>query len=263
MIICENHVVSNVKMEFFYCPPQSISKEIIKIAGEEAYHIAKVLRHKVGDRITAVDGLGMEYDVRITLSSPALVQGKIEKKKRKPREPLTQVTLAQAIPKGVRMEFCVEKATEIGVNRIIPIVTRRSVVFPDEEGEKIERLRRIALQAMKQAGRAILPEIEGTRFFDEIFEAIPDYDLSLIACEKEKKMGMKEIVKENLKSPISNLKSHKALLFVGPEGGFTDEEVTLAIKKGAHPISLGARRLRSETAGVVLTSLLLYELGDL
>src|SRR3989304_1213412 len=107
-------------MESFYCLPQNILNETVIFYGEEATHIAKVLRHKIGDRIIAVDGKGMEYDVKITSSAPTLVKGKILKKRRKPKDPFTQVTLAQGIPKGTRMEFCVEKSTEIGVNRIIP-----------------------------------------------------------------------------------------------------------------------------------------------
>jgi 16S rRNA (uracil1498-N3)-methyltransferase len=250
-------------MESFYCPPQAISNETVNFAGEEAHHIAKVLRHKIGDRILAVDGQGMEYEVKITLSTPTLVQGMIEKKRRKPKEPLTQITLAQTIPRGTRMEFCVEKATEIGINGIIPIVSQRSVVQPMEESKKVDRWRRVARAAMKQAGRAILPEIKDVQSFEQAVKSIPEFDISLIAWEKEGKKGVKEVIDENPNSELRNPQSLSALLFVGPEGGFTEAEVVFAKEKGAFPVSLGLRRLRSETAGILLTSLLLHELGDL
>ncbi len=250
-------------MEFFYCPPHDISKEILTFIGEEAYHIVKVLKHKRGDKIIAVDGQGMEYNVRIISSSPTLVQGKIVKKRRKPREPLTKITLAQAIPKGSRMEFCIEKVTEIGVARIIPITTRRSIVIPADESNKVERWRRIAKAAMKQSGRAILPIVEEVQNFKDAVELIPHYDLTLIAWEKEGKRGIKEIINETPRSKILDPHFHTVLLFVGPEGGFTQGEVDLVLDKGALPISLGMRRLRSETAGILFTSLLLHELGDL
>ncbi len=239
-------------MANFYARPENVGKERVSILGKEARHIFQVLRHKVGDKISVVDGRGMEYEVELEAVSLERVQGRILERRKGEREPLTRVTLAQSIPKGSRMDYLIEKATELGVDRVIPVVSARSQVLPDGDS-KVRRWRRIALSAMKQSGRSILPAVEGVIRLPELLDSIEEQDLSLIAWEGGgKRLG--ELLHDGIQS---------VLLVVGPEGGFQESEVNLVTRKGALAVTLGKRTLRSETAGIALLTVLLHELGDL
>lgn len=239
-------------MSTFYVLPENVRAEKITILGGEAHHISRVLRYAVGDRLSAVDGRGMEYEVELEAVSSRRVEARILRKRKGEKDPSTKVTLAQAIPKGSKMDYLVEKATELGVDRLIPVISARSQVLPDGDS-KVRRWQRIALGAMKQSGRSILPRVDGVARLAQVVESIPEQDLSLIAWE-EGGRKLRDVIRRGVE---------RVLLFVGPEGGFPHQEVKLAVEKGAEPVSLGQRILRAETAGVVLLALLLYELGDL
>lgn len=243
----------------FYTSLDNISDETLKIKGEEARHILTVLRHKTGDVIAVVDGCGTKYNVSIERTSKNSLQGKIISKIRKENEPLCYFTLAQAVCRQERMDFLIEKATEIGVCSIIPILTERSLIKVSGASKgknKIDRWRRIAIASMKQSLRTVLPKIEDITPFNQLFSDIRYYNLCLIACMEEGSKKINEL--EELKRKLRNV-----LLIVGPEAGFTDDELSQAIASGAIPITLGERRLRTETAGVVFLSLVLHQLGDL
>jgi 16S rRNA (uracil1498-N3)-methyltransferase len=157
------------------------------------------------------------------------------------------------------MDFLVEKATEIGVSSIIPIVTQRNLVKvggASREKSKIERWRRVAVAAMKQSLRTVLPEIHDVTPFDQLLPQIGNFDLCLIASLEKDAKNVRDC--EQLKT-----KPDRVLLIVGPEAGFTDEELSKAKSQGAIPISLGTRRLRTETAGLVFLSLALHQLAGL
>jgi 16S rRNA (uracil1498-N3)-methyltransferase len=157
------------------------------------------------------------------------------------------------------MDFLVEKATEIGVSSIIPIVTQRNLVKVDDasrEKSKIDRWRRVAVAAMKQSLRTVLPEIHEVTPFVQLLPQIKYYDLCLIASLEKDAKNLRDC--EQLKT-----KPDRVLLIVGPEAGFTDEELSKAKSQGAIPISLGTRRLRTETAGLVFLSLALHQLAGL
>jgi len=236
----------------FYVLPEHVGDEKVTILGKEAYHISRVLRHTVGEKIWVVDGMGTEYEIELERSSSHLVEGRIVKKRTGHKEPRVKVTLVQAIPKGFRMDYLVEKATELGVNRVIPVISARSQVFPDGDS-KVRRWQRIALSAMKQSGRSLLPMVDRVTRLEDLLQSMPGRDLFLIALERGGNK-LKEVMMEGIE---------KVLLLVGPEGGFAAPEVKLATEMGAVPVSLGERVLRSETAGIALLALLLYEVGDL
>lgn len=240
-------------MEVFYTPKKNIVRDGLTIIGEEAKHIGTVLRHKTGDRISVTDGEGFEYSVVIDTITPNTVSCKIISKIRKPRESLVQVTLAQGIIKGQRMDVLIEKATELGVFEIIPLITQRSVAKLEGE-ERLTRLKRVALSAMKTSTRSLLPRICEPMEFDEVLKLCDRYDISLLAWEEERKKKLSDVLKTSPK---------KVILFVGPEGGFTEEEVEKAKKKGVEVFSMGLRRLRAETAGMTAVSLVLYQLGEM
>ena len=257
--------------EYFYVSPNEVSEHRVMVGGEEARHIARVLRHKKGDKVVFVDGTGVEYECFLQSVADNAVTAQINSRRRKTNEAIKRVTLAQAVPKGQRMDFVVEKGTELGLYGIIPLVTERSVVQPpderqapplpgfedDPEGHKLERWHRIAVAAMKQSLRSLLPEIAPFTGFAALMEKADDYDLILMADEAEKKGSLKAAL------AATKHELRKVLCVVGPEGGFTDGEKRLAQEKRAHVISLGPRRLRSESAGILLSTLVLHELGEL
>jgi 16S rRNA (uracil1498-N3)-methyltransferase len=244
---------------YFYVEPKNVNKNTLKIEGEEARHICQVLRKGEGEMIEAVDGEGVKYQVLITHTSRDWVQGKILARIRKVNEPLTHLTLAQGLIKGVRMDFLVEKITEIGVSSIIPLITEKSVVKLEKDKREITRLnrwKRIAISGMKQSLRSKLPDIQMPISFQELLAKAKEYDLALIACQTKRSKSLKVIIE-------AKIRFKNVLLLVGPESGFSQEELDLALKSGVIPISLGPRRLRSETAGIVFCSLVMFELEDL
>jgi len=244
---------------YFYVDPKNVEKDSLRIEGDEAKHICLALRKREGEIIEVVDGEGMKYQVQVTAKGKDWVQGKIISQTRKENEPFTELTLAQALIKGVRMDFLVEKVTEIGVCSIIPLITGKSLIKLEKGSKVISRVNRwnrIAISGMKQSLRSKLPEIQNPVSFQELLAKVKDYDLSLIACQTKGSKFLKEILegKKRLK---------KVLLLVGPESGFTQEEMDISFKSGIIPVSLGPRRLRSETAGIIFSSLVLHELEDL
>ena len=244
---------------YFYVDPKNVSKDLLRIEGEEAKHVSLVLRKGEGEIIDVVDGEGMKYQVQVTAKGRDWVQGRILSQTRKENEPFTELTLAQALIRGVRMDFLVEKVTEIGVSSIIPLITGKSLIKLKKDSKVISRVnrwKRIAISGMKQSLRSKLPEIQDPASFQELITNVKDYDLALIACQTKGSKFLKEILegKKRLK---------KVLLLVGSESGFTQEELCLSFKSGIIPVSLGPRRLRSETAGIVFSSMVLHELGDL
>ncbi|MFH1335305.1 MAG: RsmE family RNA methyltransferase [Candidatus Zixiibacteriota bacterium] len=243
----------------FYTTPENIRQETLTIEGEEAKHILSVMRYRTGDTISVVDGCGVKYNVLIEKTSKASLQGKILSRIRKENEPVCNITLAQSICRQERMDFLIEKATEIGVSSVIPILTDRGLVKvsgTSKNRSKTQRWRRIAVASMKQSLRTVLPEIENITTFENLLSRIRSYDLSLIASLEKGSKSIKDC--DELKRKV-----RKILLIVGPEAGFTPEELLKAKLHGAIPITLGARRLRTETAGIVLLSLILHHLNEL
>ncbi len=243
----------------FYASPEKISKEVLRIEGEEAKHILSVLRYGSGDVIDVVDGCGTKYKVKIEEISRDFLEGRILSRTHKENEPNCHLTLAQAICRKERMDFLIEKATEIGVSSIIPIVTERNLIKVSgvsSQQKKIDRWRRLAIASMKQSLRTVLPEIHDIIEFEQLLSKVKSFDLCLIASLDKDSKSIKEC--EQLRAGVKNI-----LLIVGPEAGFTKEELSKAKAQGAIPISFGSRRLRTETAGVLFLSLVLHQLDDL
>ena len=216
--------------------------------------MTRVMRHRVGDVVAVVDGTGGEYDAGVETLSPERVECRIKARRRRTAEPIAQVVLAQALAKGAHFDLVVEKATEVGVAGILPMTTERTVVVLEEEGRR-ERWRKIAISAMKQSERSVLPAIEKVCEFRDVVLRAKEYDLALIAWESER---------EKLRDLMKFARSvRKVLVLVGPEGGFSEDEVNLARSKHLRTFSMGTRKLRTETAGILAVALVLHELGDL
>jgi 16S rRNA (uracil1498-N3)-methyltransferase len=234
--------------ENFYTPPENISKERLTLLGDECKHIVKVLRKNIGDELTVVDGIGNEYNVEIEKIGKNEIYCKILNKSENKNESKIDITLGCALIKGERFDWLVEKVTEIGVKKIIPMLTERVLI----KNAKVERWRKISISAMKQSKRGYLPIIEDLQNFEDIIRKSSHYELKIIAHEKENTKTINN---------LSGSKIQSSILLIGPEGGFTDEEIEFANKSNFEIISFGKTRLRTETAGVVGVSLLVNCFG--
>ena len=244
-------------IELFYVKPADITGTHFIIKGSEFHHIRHVLRRKKGDRISVVDGKGNEYDGIIEEIQYDRIIGLITKTLLKPREPLLEVTIIQGLIKGSRFKIFVEKATEIGVRRIIPAYTERSI--SRDLIKNVKRWENTAVSAMKQSGRSILPEIREVCSFREALGQVENCNIKLIAHPMR---ARKSFASDSIDMPKKRI-MRSAVIAVGPEGGFTQDEVLMAEEMGFSPVHLGERRLRGETAGIVALTLLLYNEGDL
>ncbi len=244
-------------MPSFLINPADInkSKELV-ISGQEAHHIQRVLRLGVGDGLTLFDGAGHRYEAQIIQQNPHQVTVKLLSKSPIPPPPLN-ITLLQCLPRLDKMDLIVQKAVELGVSRIIPVLSRRCrAVQPARLAHKEERWQRITAEAAKQCGQAHLPVIESAQALSELLEGDWGDSLALVLWEEEKNKSLKQLLR-------SVPKPKKIALLVGAEGGFTPRETGLLQGKGWRSAGLGPRILRLETAAIVGLGIIQYELGDL
>lgn len=242
--------------ESYFVEPKNVFDDELVISGEEAHHISRVMRKKTGERIWVVDGEGGTYEVEVSNKDKNRLHCKILKKRRRVGEPVAHVTLAQGVLKGEKFELLIQKATEIGVSKIIPMLSERTIVKPGKN--KKTRWSTIARSAMKQCGRSIIPKITEPLPLNKVLSQGIDSSLRFIAQAHESSKPLHHYFTES-----ARLSHKKALIVVGPEGGFTEEEVELAQEQGFKKVSLGSRRLRAETAGIVFSALVLSQLGEL
>ena len=242
----------------FYLPPALWPTS--KLDEAETYHAERVLRLKPGAMITVFDGKGREAEAMIVAFEKKAALLNLGTPRITPR-PTTAITLAQAIPKGSNMDLIIQKAVELGVSRIIPLMTDRTVVRlrdHDDAKKKQERWQSIALEACKQCGQNWMPLVEIPCSLEEALEKTNDDSLRLIASLEKNSFPMKNFF-SSLKKNISSLIS-SATIFIGPEGDFTLAEYQLASVADCKPISLGPIVLRTETAAFYCLSILSYEL---
>ncbi|HZJ85423.1 MAG TPA: 16S rRNA (uracil(1498)-N(3))-methyltransferase [Syntrophomonadaceae bacterium] len=233
-------------------------KQIFITDKKELKHIQKVLRLKIGDEIIVFDGAGFEYEVTIKDILPDYCLTLINKKRHLPNKSRIQLSLVQAIAKGDKMDTIVQKAVEIGVNTLYPILTEHTVVkLNDEKSHKrVKRWESIALEACKQSGRNTLLGVKPISTFAQVIENINDRPCIML-YEKEEENSFKKI----LRTQIVN--EGEIFLIVGPEGGFSSDEVKKAQISGILLAGLGQNILRTETASIIASAFILYELGDL
>jgi 16S rRNA (uracil1498-N3)-methyltransferase len=242
----------------FFIPASSFAGEQVRLSREQAYQIAHVLRLKVGDTVTVLDGRGQEYDVTLTAVSSSETVGQIAGQRRAAGEPGVEVTLFQSLLARDKFEWVLQKATEVGVAQVVPVLTERSLVrVKRQESSKLDRWRRILTEAAEQSHRGRIPRLEQVCTFPEAIARLRDFDRCLIAAPFHEAAALRSTLR-GLAGPEASI-----ALLVGPEGGFTPAELTLARTRGAVPISLGPRVLRTETAAVVAAALVLYELGEM
>lgn len=218
--------------------------------GDDVKHIARVLRLKAGDEIALCDGCGTECTAVIERIEKDVVACRRFEVTQSASEPRTKVTLFQGLPKTGKMETIVQKCVELGVDRIVPMLTERCVVQPKESfSNRIERWQRVGEEAAKQSRRGTIPTVSELQRIDVLdFSA---FDLVLVAFENERTTSLKDALK--------NFSGVRVALLIGPEGGFCDREIELLSKRGARAVSLGPRILRTETAGMAMLAQVLYE----
>lgn len=230
--------------------------ETIRISGEDWNHIRNVLRLKCGESIAVSNGTDREYICEIMEFTDREVVTRIIDVMGSNAELPAEITLYQGFPKGDKLEFIIQKAVELGAVRIVPVLTRRSVVRLDEKKavRKVERYNAIALSAAKQSKRGRIPVVEPVMSFTDALEDAKKLDMNLIPYEEAEGM-------EHSRSVIHQAQGKRSIgIFIGPEGGFEEEEVEAAKTIGAACITLGHRILRTETAGMTMLSILMFEL---
>ena len=231
--------------------------EKMTLNGLDAHHASHVLRLKPGDEIIVVDSLGKAAKARLeTGNSTETPLTFIEKIDVNSEPPIT-VYLAQGLAKGDKMDYIVQKAVELGVNKIIPLIADHSVVRYDlpKQANRRERWQKIALEASKQCGRLTIPEVTTFQDMKKLLAGYGQNFMTVMLYEGERKNGLKTL--------LQGCPARAVLLLIGPEGGFSDGEVTFCRQQGIRTASLGPRILRTETAALAALSIVMYECGDL
>ncbi len=241
----------------FYVPQPEIEDGILRVEGDEVRHIRRVLRLRAGDDLIVFNGAGKEYEGTIIEEGSSSVGIRVKRVLSSLSESPLEIVLAQSLLKGEKMDYLIQKATELGVKRILPFFSSRTVPFLEEtrRSKRDQRWKRIAVEASKQCGRGAVPQIEPLQDFLELIQKVGQGFLRLILWERE---GAR------LKEVLGKSGGKKKIFFiVGPEGGFTQEEIERARGEEFIPVHLGRRILRSETSSLCLLSILQYEWGDI
>jgi 16S rRNA (uracil1498-N3)-methyltransferase len=244
-------------MARFFLSRKNIRDKQALIDGQELTHLRKVLRLAPGDRITVFDDTGWEHEAVIRAVGAEKGELEILQSYQPDRESPVRITLAVGLLKGEKMDLIVEKATELGVQSIIPFASSYSVPQLDERkvAKRAERWQKIALSATKQCGRTQMPEISRLWDYRKLINESWPQTLKLLFWEKEKQQTLHQL---HGRQPEANT----VLVVIGPEGGFTAEEVQLAQRQGFEPVDMGRRILRAETAAVAATALVQFVWGD-
>jgi 16S rRNA (uracil1498-N3)-methyltransferase len=240
----------------FYAPPSSFTETTVRLDADEAHHLTRVLRLGSGAQVFVFDGEGVEHECEVARVAKHEVDLNLLRRLDDVVESPLRLTLAQALIKGDKFDWVIQKATELGASRIVPLVTEHSDIkrAEDRAGQRLQRWRRISLEALKQCGRRRLVEICEPAPFDE-FCASADRDACLIFTER----GGGNLAEVSTKLRDVNQLS----LCVASEGGWSERELRKAASCGFTPVSLGSRILRTETAAIVAVSLAQHLFGDL
>ncbi|HEY2083971.1 MAG TPA: RsmE family RNA methyltransferase [Verrucomicrobiae bacterium] len=246
-------------MHRFHLPPAECQTGPLTLAGREAHHALHVLRVRAGEQVIVLDGAGREFLCRVENFDRDKVQLAIVETKSIPAPPC-RITLLQAVPKGKIIESIIQKATELGVARIVPLLTDRVVMELDEKhaGRKAEKWQQVAIEAIKQCGAGWLPKVESPVTPKEFLARKEAFELPLIASlqpgAQHPRTYFQKFESQHGRNPQS------ACVWIGPEGDFTPAEVAAIVSAGALPMTLGRLVLRVETAATYCLSVLNYEI---
>ncbi len=242
-------------MPRFFVDKSAIDEKNIRITGDDVKHITKVLRLREGEAIEVCDKCGNDYECIISGFSDGEVIAEIKKSYLNTAEPPIDISLYQGMPKSDKMDYIIQKCVELGVVRIVPVITKRTVSIPKDTEKKTARWQKIAAEAAKQCGRGIIPEVENAIDFKEFINRVSsDNAITIMPYECEDENSLSSVLRET--------KGKRFNIFIGPEGGFDPSEVEAAKVNGAEIVTLGPRIMRTETAPLAVCSAIMYELGD-
>lgn len=243
-------------MHHFFTDPSQVRDDKIFIEGTDVNHMKNVLRMRPKEQVQISDQSGWNYLCELEAFEEKQARFRILETQRSQNELKSRLYLFQGLPKSDKMELIIQKAVELGVYEVIPVATHRAVVKLDEKkaAKKIARWNAIAEGAAKQSGRDVIPTVKNVMTLGEALAYAADLDLLLMPYEDEEGM-------EKTRRVINGIRQGQSVgIFIGPEGGFEEAEVQKAQEKGAVPITLGRRILRTETAGLAVLSILMYHL---
>ena len=236
-------------MSRFFVPSENIKQKEISVSGKENHHLTNVMRLTKGESVIAFDGSGKEYYGVIKEISSQKTLIDIKRVEQKKVERRVKITLAQAIPKKAKLGDIIDKTTQLGVSGIIPMISQRTIVRPVKEKDKLhlERWQRIAVESCKQCGRTKPPYIAGITSFKDLIATTHRYNLALMPSLLGRRKELRQ---------ISLQKAESIIFFIGPEGGWTKQEIDLAEKNRVIPIDLGERVLKTDTAAIAMMAIL-------
>lgn len=244
-------------MNRFYIEREQVSDTTITVTGSDVNHIKNVLRMKLGESILFCDCQGKDYHCTIQNIEGQTIEAAIVEVTDTETELPTKLYLFQGLPKKDKMELIVQKAVELGVTEVIPVMMKRTIVKLEDkkkEAKKIERWQSIATSAAKQSNRGVIPTVSEVLTYKEALQRAKEMDVVLLPYENEDGMaGTREVIR--------SVKGKQSVgIFIGPEGGYEESEIEMARELGMKPITLGKRILRTETAGLATLSILMFEL---
>ena len=248
-------------MPRFFVRKDQIADGFVTLTGDDAHHVSRSLRMAVGERITVCDMQKFEYECELTDFLPDCVRARILQTSHCDTEPPYRAVLFQALPKGDKLDSVIQKAVECGVSEITTFESERCIVRAKDgaEEKKVERRRRIALEAAKQCGRGIVPEVFATVSFREAIAQASTADIPLFCYEGDGTESLATVLREKKQQFVKG-STPTVSIVIGSEGGFSQAEAQAAIAAGMRPIGLGKRILRTETAAAFALACLVYEL---
>lgn len=245
-------------MQRYFVARGQINGDTVTFSADDSYHITRVMRLRPGDPVVVCDNEGMEFQVALTDVHPQQSVGQIVSRRTATSEPQIRVTLAQALLKGDKMDWVVQKGTELGVVQFLPFSSERSVVkLTDSKAvNRAERWQKIAKEAAEQARRGRMPNVFLPTDWEDVLHLIPTFDLAVIPYERESSQSLLQLWQQQ--PQVGN-----CLIIIGPEGGFEAAEIRQAKEAGAQPVHLGPRILRAETAAIAAVAYTMFASGEM
>jgi 16S rRNA (uracil1498-N3)-methyltransferase len=246
-------------MQRYFVEPGDWQEECVSVRGQDAHHLMRVMRAKIGEPVIVCDGATREALAEVAAFGAEVVELRVTEWRTMEREPLVDVWVAQSLPKGDKFETVLQKGTEIGAVGFVPFVSERTVVQVDakKEAKRMERWQKIVKEAAEQAHRSRLPAIAAVHSWRSLLDFAGEFELALLCYEKADSLSLKQALQAAEKSAGAH--TRRVLVVIGPEGGFTEREVAAAEAAGVRTITLGRRILRTETAAAVALSGIFYE----
>jgi 16S rRNA (uracil1498-N3)-methyltransferase len=255
-------------MQRYFVPPAQMGTHAVALEGDDARHLAAVMRAKPGDQFIACDGSGREVLAKIVTVDKDKVHADIVEDRIAASEMAWRVSVAQSLPKGDKLETVIQKGTEAGAAAFLPFLSKRTVVQYDErkEAKRTDRWRKIAKEAAEQSHRGVIPDVMPVSSWKSLIGQFAGFDLVLLCYEEEGRAGngLRKVLTEfEAQAQSNNDAVPRILVVVGPEGGFDEHEAEAAAAAGAKLIGLGKRILRTETAALYALAYIAYASGEL